>query len=796
MTLNDAVNRAVNWHPSIREAVGKLLVQNEQIEVARSKYYPQVSAGVNNGYSNTYTDHGYSPSLVLSVSQMLYDFGKVASQVRAETAGAAQQQANVLLSIDTVAHETANAIVQTQSWQQMVEAAEEQLVALDGIGKLIRQRSDEGATSISDVVQTEARIESARSQLAQYQANLDSAKASLMSWLGWNSLNGINNDFPAKLARSCETATPDDRLVPAVLAAWAQANVARANLEYANAQMTPTISLEPSVQHYLNDKYPSHEVLDKTQYSTWVKVEMPLYQGGGLTARRNAASHAVDAAQSTIQRTRLDVRQKLMEARSQAMSLASALQILRRQQQLSERTRELEQIREMITSSTLATIVDLPFFFLFMIVLAIIAPPLAWIAPVAALLMILPGVVLQKKLAVLANQAAHEATLRNAVLVESVQGLEDIKLMQAENRFLQQWNSYIRITGESGLRTRKLTQGLISWGMSVQSLVYAAVIMFGAPMVIEGSMTTGAVVAASMLGSRMIAPMANLCGVLARWQQVKAAKMGLDNIMQLPTETQHDDSLIHRDILHGHYLFENAQFRYHNDDQRIPLRLVRLEIMPGERIAILGRNGAGKSTLLQAMAGSLEMIQGEARLDNLSLSHIDMADLRRNIGFLSQNARLFFGTLRENLTLGAPHASDEQIFDALEVSGGAVFVRRLAKGLDHPIMEGGNGLSGGQRQSLLLARMLLRSPNIVLLDEPSASLDEHTEREFIQRLHQWLGNRTLVVATHRVPLLELVERVVVLKEGQLVMDAPKAQALNADRMQSHRREWKNENQSA
>lgn len=144
--------------------------------------------------------------------------------------------------------------------------------------------------------------------------------------------------------------------------------------------------------------------------------------------------------------------------------------------------------------------------------------------------------------------------------------------------------------------------------MSVQSLVYAAVIMFGAPMVIEGSMTTGAVVAASMLGSRMIAPMANLCGVLARWQQVKAAKMGLDNIMQLPTETQHDDSLIHRDILHGHYLFENAQFRYHNDDQRIPLRLVRLEIMPCERIAILGRNGAGKSTLYRRWRRP-EMIQ-------------------------------------------------------------------------------------------------------------------------------------------------------------------------------------------
>ncbi|MNI60074.1 outer membrane channel protein [compost metagenome] len=164
-----------------------------------------------------------------------------------------------------------------------------------------------------------------------------------MSFLGWNSLNGVSNAFPVKLDSSCDITKPDDRLVPAVLAAWAQANVAQANLDYANAQMTPTISLEPSVQHYLNDKYPSHEVLDKTQYSTWVKVEMPLYQGGGLTARRNAAGHAVDSAQYSIQRTRLDVRQKLLESRSQAMSLATALQILRRQQRLSERTRELYQ---------------------------------------------------------------------------------------------------------------------------------------------------------------------------------------------------------------------------------------------------------------------------------------------------------------------------------------------------------------------------------------------------------------------------------------------------------------------
>ncbi|WP_407206583.1 ATP-binding cassette domain-containing protein [Citrobacter sedlakii] len=335
--------------------------------------------------------------------------------------------------------------------------------------------------------------------------------------------------------------------------------------------------------------------------------------------------------------------------------------------------RELEQIREMVTSSTLSTIVDLPFFFLFIVVLAIIAPPLAWIAP-----------------------------------------------------------------------------------------------------------------------------MGNLCGVLARWQQVKAAKKGLDSIMELPTETQRDETLVHQEIFHGHYLFENAQFRYHSEDQRVPLRINRLEIAAGERIAVLGRNGAGKSTLLQALAGGVDLVEGDARLDNISLPHIDMSDLRRNVGLLSQNARLFFGTLRENLTLGAPHASDDEIFSALAICGAANFVKRLPKGLDHPIMEGGTGLSGGQRQSILLARMLLRSPNIVLLDEPTASLDEHAEREFIQRLGQWLVNRTLVVATHRVPVLELVERVIVLKEGQLVMDAPKAQALGQSRMaaQANAREWKNENQSA
>ena len=325
LQLDEAVNRAVTWHPAISEAVGKLYQQSENVDVAKSKYYPQINAGMDNGYSHDGDDNGFTPSLVLSLSQMLYDFGKVASQVRAENAGVAQQQANVLVSIDTIAHDTAIAMVQVQTWQQMVETAKEQLDALTSIGTLTKLRNDEGATSLSDVVQTDARIEGARAQLMQYQASLDSSRATLMSMLGWDGLNAVSNEFPQSLARSCDIAEPDDRLVPSVLAAWAQANVAQANLDYANAQMTPTVSLEPEVRHYLNDRYSGNETRDRTQYSAWVKVQMPLYQGGGLTARRNAAGHAVESAQSTIQRTRLEVRQKLLEARSQVMSLMSTL---------------------------------------------------------------------------------------------------------------------------------------------------------------------------------------------------------------------------------------------------------------------------------------------------------------------------------------------------------------------------------------------------------------------------------------------------------------------------------------
>ncbi|QLF93149.1 type I secretion system permease/ATPase [Pseudomonas sp. ABC1] len=439
--------------------------------------------------------------------------------------------------------------------------------------------------------------------------------------------------------------------------------------------------------------------------------------------------------------------------------------------------RELEQVRELITSSTVGAVADLPFFLLFLLVFWLIAPALAWIPLAAVVLMLLPGLLAQRALGQRAQASMRESSLRNALLVETVQGLEDIKAMQAEDRIQQQWNHYNAETAHSGMAMKRLVHGLNNWSQTIQGTVFAVVVLFGAPLVMAGDMTTGSLVAASILSSRMLAPLGQLTQVLNRWQQARVAIRSLDNIMQLPLDRPEAGSGVQRPVLRGDYLFKDASFRYSPDAPALALQVAKLEIRAGERIAVLGRNGAGKSSLLQALAGGIDLVDGSLRLDGIAMPHLDPADVRRDVGLLTQNARLFHGSLRDNLTLGAPLASDEAIVEALGMSGAADFLARLPQGLEYPVMEGGVGLSGGQRQSLLLARLLLRQPNILLLDEPTASLDDNTEQQFLDRLGDWIGGRTLVVATHRLAVLRLVERVIVVESGRILLDAPKEQAI-------------------
>ena len=439
--------------------------------------------------------------------------------------------------------------------------------------------------------------------------------------------------------------------------------------------------------------------------------------------------------------------------------------------------RELESLRDLITSSTATALADLPFFLIFLVVFYLIGGPLVLIPLCALVAMVVPGLMSQRKLARLANESMRESALRNAMLVETVQGMDDIKSLQAEQRFQQQWNHYNAVAADSSLRLRTLTNGLVAWTQNVQSAVFAIVIVFGAPMVIAGDLTTGSLVAASILASRMMAPVSQLTHVLTRWQQAKVALEGLNRLMLLPVDHPEGAQRVHLPVISGRYALKRASFKYSEESRTPALTVNELNIAPGERIAVLGRNGAGKSTLLQALAGGLDLSGGSISLDGVALGHIDPADVRRDIGLLTQNSRLFHGSLRENLIMGAGQASDQEIIAALEITGALEFVRRCPTGMDHLILEGGLGLSGGQRQSLLLSRLLIRQPHILLLDEPTASLDETTERRLIQNLATWGQGRTIIVATHRTSVLALVDRIIVVDNGQVVIDDTKENAI-------------------
>ena len=441
--------------------------------------------------------------------------------------------------------------------------------------------------------------------------------------------------------------------------------------------------------------------------------------------------------------------------------------------------RELEGVRELVTSTTIGAIADLPFFFLFLAVFWLIGGNLFWVMLIVVPLMIVPGIFAQKKLAELAQEGMRESSIRNAILVEAVQGIEDIKLLRAETRFQNQWNHMNEVSADVALRQRKIIGFLTTWTQKIQGLTYAIIVLVGCFAVMNGDMTTGALVACSILSSRMLAPFSQITTILGRLQQAKVAKKGLDELMKRRVDQPDHAQRIHRPIVNGHYQLKNIHFKYNEDDQENVLEIQKLEIKPGEKIAILGRNGAGKSTLLQILSGMQFAQQGQISLDGIELELIDPMDVRRDVSLLNQNAHLFYGTIRENLTLGAPLATDQEILDALNMVGALGFVQAKKDGLDHLILEGGAGFSGGQKQALLLARLLICQPNVLLLDEPTASIDDVSEMMFIENLKQKISDKTLIVATHRQALLKLVERIIIINNGHIVMDGPRELVLNS-----------------
>lgn len=440
--------------------------------------------------------------------------------------------------------------------------------------------------------------------------------------------------------------------------------------------------------------------------------------------------------------------------------------------------REFESLRDFFTSATLTTLIDLPFVLLFIAMMAVIGGSIAWI-PLAALPIVIGvGLLLQIPLDSVVRRAFRESAQRHAILIETLNGLETIKSVGAEGRVQRHWEQFIAMASKSGLAARLYSSVAVNFSVFAQGLVYAAVIVAGVYQIAAGNMTTGALVACSILAGRAMAPLAQVAGLLTRWNQSMQALKALDRIMKAPLERPANHALLHRPHIVGAIEFRDVTFEYPHGGGKA-LDGVSFRIKPGEKVALVGRVGSGKSTAAKLILGMFRPTSGAVLIDGTDSRQIDPADLRRAIGVVPQDIFLMNGTIKDNIVLGAPEATDAHVLFASRLVGLDEFVRTLPDGYDLVVGERGERLSGGQRQAVALARAFVREPSIALLDEPTSAMDQGTEELIKRRLAHALQGKSLVLITHRPSLLSLVDRLIVLERGKVIADGPRDGVMKA-----------------
>lgn len=434
----------------------------------------------------------------------------------------------------------------------------------------------------------------------------------------------------------------------------------------------------------------------------------------------------------------------------------------------SSQLKEFDSVREFFTSSTAATISDFPFIFLFLLLIWYLGGPVVWVPIIAIVLMLLPSLLMQGKLAALSREGLREGSVKQGLMIEVIENLETVKASHAESRNLFLWETLTKKQATDSVTFKSLANKLSHGASMVQQLGFIFVVVVGVYQISASELTIGALIACTMLTSRTIAPVNQITGVLVRWQHVKVALEGLDQIMQAPTERPPGRQFAHKPKLDGDYSLENVKLTY-GDEGSPALSIQKLVLKAGSHTVLLGGNGAGKSSLLRVLAGLEDVDSGQVLLDDIAMTQLDPADRQRDIGYLPQDSCLFYGTLRENLQLAGNTHTDEAIFNVLDNIGFGPAVRAHPLGLDMPIL-GSRSLSGGQRQAVALARLILQNPRIVLLDEPTSAFDQANEEKVIQFMQTWLRGKTLVMSTHKRRMLALGTRGVVLKHGSVATE--------------------------
>ena len=434
--------------------------------------------------------------------------------------------------------------------------------------------------------------------------------------------------------------------------------------------------------------------------------------------------------------------------------------------------REFETLRDFITSATLVGVVDLPFIALFIFVISIVGGPLALVPAIAVPLVLIIGVAVQPILSRMAERSHSEGQNKQSVLVETISGLETIKTIGASAVMRQRWDRALAHQSDYSSRSRAVSQFALNATAFAQQAAQVMIVFYGVFLITAGQVSMGALIACVILTGRTLAPLAQLAQTMTRFSQAKASYRSINALMQQPVEHMPDRNWLSRPRLSGKIEFRDVTFRY-PDQKTLSLRNVSFHIEAGEKVAILGKVGSGKSTIGRLLTGLYAADEGQVLIDDTDVMHIAPHDLRNNIGTLLQDVWLFSGTVRQNIAVGTSRASDEAILEASRQAGVHDFVSRHPLGYDLTIAERGAGLSGGQRQSIALARALVGQKPILFLDEPTSTMDVQSEKVLISRLLDVATDRTLVLVTHRTAMLEAVDRVLVLEDGQIVFDGTK-----------------------
>ena len=446
---------------------------------------------------------------------------------------------------------------------------------------------------------------------------------------------------------------------------------------------------------------------------------------------------------------------------------------------LANNLREFESLREFFTSATMVTLIDLPFVVLFIMVIGLVGGWQMALVPLVAIpLVVGVGVALQAPLRNRIRRVYQASETKNATLIETLSAIETVKALGAASRQQRRWEEVVGFVASEGLGTRLISSFAVNFSAWVQAVVSVATLAVGVYLASDNALTTGAIVACTIIGGRAMAPLAQIAGLLTRYHQSMSALESLEKIMAAPRERPHDRSFIHRPVLTGDIRFQDVSFRYPGQEMDA-LSGFNLSIKAGDRVGIIGRIGSGKTTLAKLLIALYQPQSGSIMVDGTDIRSIDPTDLRRAVGYLPQNLVLFSGSVRDNLQIGTRGVDDAALLRAAGMAGLLDIVSRHPKGFDMPVGERGESLSGGQRQTVALARALVTDPPILILDEPTHAMDHSAEERLKARIQEDMKDKTIIIITHRDSLLSVVNTLVVVDGGKVVAAGPREAVIKA-----------------